>query len=108
MNSLLLALFIATFATSAISITISRSKLFKSIRIFIHNEVSSGFYYLVSCHYCTSHWVAFTIQAHYLEPWQGGWIDYILLSFATVGASALLMGITLFFIRFNLDFPKKE
>ena len=81
---------IATFAVSAISITLTRSSLTKRLRKWFN------------CHYCMSHWVSLAIVTVY-QPVVGGlfWIDLIFATFALVGSSALLSGLILFFTPFN-------
>jgi hypothetical protein len=71
-------------ATGAISMTVSKSKFFKPLRNYL-NEFSTGFNWvarvggflgdLVSCPYCTSHWVAFLLTlAYFPKPLPHVWL----------------------------------
>lgn len=83
-------------ATSAISVTIARSKFFASMRDWIADR-NIWFGNLVSCHYCTSHWVAISLVAIY-EPriLNGYWLcDLFVSTFAIIALSAVISGLML-------------
>ena len=94
---------VMALATSAISLTVTKSKLFKTMRQFIKfmaepNVYGHGWFELLSellsCHYCFSHWVAF------LMVWTCRTEDvnittWFITSMAVVGAAAVNSGIVL-------------
>lgn len=89
-------LIIISLAISSISFTISKTEIFKPIRLFIC-KYSNFFGKLVSCPYCLSHWVAFTIM---LYIYRSFCLDLIIMTFASITLS--MIGIS--FINRALDF----
>ena len=60
----MLTIIFLALAASAISVTITRGKVFEGVRTFVkgHNKWGGD---LISCSYCTSHWVSFVLTAIY-------------------------------------------
>lgn len=57
---MLFELILLSIATASISFTVTESKLFEPIRVYVKNK-NKFFGELVSCGYCFGHWVAFFI-----------------------------------------------
>lgn len=81
-------------ATAAISTTISRAHVFASPREWIASR-STWLGELVSCSYCTSHWVAMTLVAIYRPVLITQWIiaDLLVSMFAVVAIAAIVSGV---------------
>lgn len=93
-NFVLLLLLISV-ATSAISLTISRAKVFEWLRKGLPKRKPPGKFLaeLVSCPYCVSHWVALALVWAYPLRFTGNfYVDLIVLTFAVVGISAVMSG----------------
>lgn len=86
-------LFLA-LAVSAISTTISLSSLFAPLRRWCRRR-SKWLARLVSCAYCSSHWVAFIAVAWYHPRVMGGWwlADWVVVVFAVVAIANLVTGV---------------
>lgn len=90
MNELLQILFLS-LATAAISVTITKAKVFASMRNWVGAR-SQWLGSLVTCTYCTSHWVAIGFVAIYqpiLFP-KLFLVDLIASVFAIVAVSSFL------------------
>lgn len=86
---------IVSMAVATISMTLSKGKIFDSLREWI-DERSDFFGDLIHCPYCTSHWVAFgaclVFQPTLISC--GFWIlDVILTAFAVTMASSVFAGL---------------
>lgn len=82
----LMALVVLSLAIAAVSITITKTKVFRSFREWI-DERSDWFGELVHCPYCTSHWVAFAAVAYYQpRPVESGvfFVDLVVAAFAVI------------------------
>lgn len=93
-NFILLLLLISA-ATSAISLTISRAKIFEWLRKGLPKRKPPGKFLaeLISCPYCISHWVALALVWAYPLRFTGNfYVDLIVLTFAVVGISAVMSG----------------
>lgn len=89
-------LLLVSIATSAISLTISRAKIFEWLRKGLLRRRPPGKFLaeLVSCPYCVSHWVALALVWAYPLRFTEGyfWLDLIVLTAAVVGISAVISG----------------
>ena len=105
----LFEVFVLSLATTAISVTISKSEVFSSTREFIAG-ISHWLGELVSCSYCLSHWVAIVFVAIYkpviIEKYF--YIDLIVSMFAIVTISAILSGIIIKMKGFGIQKPTKN
>lgn len=83
--STILSICTIVLATSAISITVCETKIFEPSRNFIKMK-SCWLGKLISCPYCTSHWISFLfVVAYKVKMIQGlGMIDYLVTAFAIV------------------------
>ncbi len=84
-----------------VSTTISRARVFRPLRSWVKGR-SDFFGEGVSCQYCISHWVAFTLiliyRPHILPPaqwpaalpWLLPVVDYCVSAFAVIGLGALI------------------
>lgn len=85
---------VLALATSAISVTTSKARVFTSVRSWIasHNKWLGD---LVSCTYCTSHWIAIAFVAIYRPVVIKQWIvvDLVVSMFVTVAISAVMSGL---------------
>lgn len=91
-----------SLATSAASITISRSTLFSPFREFLLTRQGGAWKhlgYLVSCFYCVSHWIAAAVVLAYQPRIVQFWIvvDLGISWLAVVALAALWSGIVLLF-----------
>lgn len=79
------------FATTAVSIALSKSKVFQPTRFWLEDR-SRWLGDLINCWFCTSHYVAlaFAILWHPIQlmRWEPG--NVIFQMFVTVGASAVI------------------
>ena len=87
-------LLILSLATSVIAVTLSKTKVFKPMRHWIWQR-NTWSYNLISCTYCLTHWVAFTLVSIYPLNLMGKYqvIDYFVSSFAVVAIAAVIGGI---------------
>lgn len=80
-------------AVGSASITIARTKIFKSLRrkIAYHSDWLGS---LVRCPYCVGHWLSFLaigiFRPHLIST---DFIDYVLAAFVTVALSAMVSGL---------------
>lgn len=89
LESVILSLVMLSLATSAATLTITRASLFKGPREWIMKR-SPFWGKLVSCPYCMAHWVALM-----LLPWGPTVFASFLNWLATIGLSAIVIGITI-------------
>ena len=83
---------LTAFAVSAVSLTLTRAGLTQPLRDFIEPWVPPYVFYLFSCAYCMSHWIALPLAVWMQSgPW---WLSWFIL----VGMSAVISGVILFFI----------
>jgi|SRR5690606_30327528 len=88
----LLVLFMVALAIAALSITLTRARIFKPVRDSLA-ERNYLLFKLVSCPYCTSHWLAALLAPCTIFGLTEFWlVDYLLTVFILVGLSALLEG----------------
>jgi hypothetical protein len=79
-----------SLATAAISLTITRARIFEEVRVGI-DSVSEWLGDLIHCPYCTSHWIAFAFCVWYKpRVLQSDWVimDVTLSAFAIIAISA--------------------
>lgn len=84
----IIQLIILSFAVSSISYTISKSNIFKPLRLFI-SKYWKWAGELISCPYCLSHWLSFATMIYIYKTIN---FDVFILSFAVVGGSAVITG----------------
>ena len=100
-----LYIFVLTaLAVSAVAITLSHAKVSSGLRKWL-NVKAPLFGSLLSCPYCVSHWLAFIIM--FLNPLPivagGGFLNWLVGSFALVGAAAILSGIAMNVLHIHED-----
>ena len=100
----LFRVFVLALATSAISVTISKAKVFEALRYWIAKR-NKWFGELVSCSYCTSHWVAIAFVAIYRPRpiHQFFLIDIIVSVFVIVIFSAIVSGLVMRLLQFHTE-----
>lgn len=102
MNTAMYQVVVLALATAAISTTISKGGIFASARewIFERNEWLGK---LVSCSYCTSHWVAMALVAFYRPVLVQQWLiaDLVISVFSVVAISAIISGLIIKLIPFQ-------
>jgi hypothetical protein len=95
---------ILSLATGAIAVTISKAQVFASTREWImkHNTWLGR---LVSCSYCTSHWVAIFFVICYRPALIQRWIvlDLIVSVFVIVTLAAIVSGVISKLTHFRVD-----
>lgn len=79
-------------ATSAISLTITKSSLLEPVREYAKQFMPWPVYKLLSCFYCLSHWVALLYAIVLLWP---NWLEMITATFAVTGAAAIVSGLAI-------------
>jgi len=96
---------ILALATAAISVTVSRARVFASAREWIAAR-SSWLGELVSCSYCTSHWVAIALVAIYRPVLIPQWVvvDFLVSVFGVVAIAAVVSGMI---VKMN-PFPSRN
>jgi|GEM_PF-1657724 len=108
-NVQLLSLVILAFATSAVSLTISKAGIFESVRHWVadHNEWLGE---LVSCPYCTSHWVSLLLVSIYrpVVVQSGAWIIDLAVSVFTIVAMAAMISWLVYRSYKGLDSGSEE
>lgn len=84
---------VLALATAAISVTVSKARLFASAREWIATR-NTWLGELVSCSYCTSHWVAIALVAIYRPVLVSQWIvvDLLVSAFGMVAIAAIISG----------------
>jgi hypothetical protein len=97
---------VACFAVAACSLTLTRSRMFMSLRVWLKHSryVPTWFYLLWRCPYCMSHWLSLALIA-WVSPFSSldSYLLWLVQSFALVGGSALLIGLILFFLPFDSE-----
>lgn len=85
---------VLAFATAAISITISKSKVFSWPRKWLYRR-SQIVGELVNCHYCTSHWISLVLVTIYRPVIIVMWYpaDLFVSLFFIVAVSAIVGGV---------------
>lgn len=85
---------VLSLATAAISVTISKARVFASARQWVA-ERNKWLGELLSCSYCTSHWVAIAFVAIYCPVIiaQGNIVDLIVAVFTVVAMAAVVSGV---------------
>lgn len=85
---------ILALATAAVSVTTSKSRVFASAREWIASR-NNWLGELVSCSYCTSHWVAIVLVAIYRPVLISQWIviDLLVSVFGVVAIAAVVSGV---------------
>lgn len=84
-----------SLAVAAISMTIAKGKIFLPLRQWVEDR-NEWLGNLVSCPYCTSHWVAVVVVALYqpkLTSFTFGIVDLIVSVFAIVTLSSFFAGL---------------
>lgn len=91
MTNNFLAVTAIALATMAISLTTSRALVFAPFRMWVASK-SSWLGELVSCFYCTSHWVAIALVVIYRPVLVQKWLplDFFVSVFVVVAISAVL------------------
>lgn len=85
---------VLAFAVSAISMTLSKARIFKAIRQAI-NARNQWLGELVNCPYCTIHWIAFAAIALYRPVLvvSGLWIlDLFVSAFVVIAVASVVAG----------------
>lgn len=85
---------ILALATAAISVTVSKARVLASAREWIASR-NNWLGELVSCSYCTSHWVAIALVAIYRPVLVSQWIivDLLVSVFGVVAIAAIVSGV---------------
>lgn len=85
---------VLALATAAISVTVSKARVSASAREWIASR-STWLGELVSCSYCTSHWVAIALVAIYRPVLISQWIvvDLLVSVFGMVAIAAIVSGV---------------
>jgi hypothetical protein len=85
---------VLALATAAISVTVSKARVFASARAWIAAR-NTWLGELVSCSYCTSHWVAIALVAIYRPVLVSQWIfvDLLVSVFGMVAIAAIVSGV---------------
>lgn len=81
-------------AVAAVAVTVSKARVFASTREWIAKR-NAWLGELVSCSYCTSHWVALALVAIYRPVLVEQWIvvDLLVSLFAMVAIAAIISGV---------------
>jgi hypothetical protein len=100
-------LVLIALAVSAISITLTRGKIFRKQRLAIRKH-SEWLYNLLSCPYCTSHWISLLALlplplAHLLDVYHNVAFDFALTLFVVIAMAAVISGTILRLIPFGPD-----
>jgi len=93
----ILVILYLSLATASISITITKSSIFKKFRLWV-KEKNLFFGNLLRCNYCFSHWVAFGLVAIYQPRLINNiyLIDLLLSSFVIITISFLIEELMLY------------
>lgn len=87
-----------SLAIGVMAMTITKTKIFRPVRIWTLDK-SEWFGDLISCPYCTSHWLSFVLTAIYsplLFNSGIGLLDWFLTSLCVIAGSAVVSG-TIFY-----------
>ena len=100
---------VLALATAAISTSISKGRVFASAREWIF-ECNEWLGELVSCSYCTSHWVALTFVAIYRPMLIQQWfiVDFFVSVSSVVAISAVVSGVIIKLIPWQQPLPADE
>lgn len=86
---------VIAFAVAAMSFTIAKTKVSAPFRAFVKSK-SEWLGGLVSCPYCTSHWLTLaavlTFRGDIRLIWGHGFFDYMGTWAAIIGLSAIIVG----------------
>lgn len=98
-------LVVLALASVAIALATSRSWVFRPFRSWVRSK-SAWFGELVSCWYCTCHWVAAAMTAWYRPRIMDSWlpVDLIVGWFVIVSLSLFMGGL----IQLIVTFPSRE
>lgn len=98
------AVFVLSLMVGAIATTTAKAKVFLAVREWIKSQ-SNFFGYLVSCAYCTCHWLSIAIVLIYQPVIVEKYIllDLVVSIFAMVAMSAITSGLIMFLIPFQGD-----
>lgn len=85
---------VLALATAAISVTVSKARVFASIREWVASR-NNWLGELMSCSYCTSHWVAIALVAIYRPVLVSQWVvvDLLVSVFGVVAFAAIISGV---------------
>jgi len=95
-KELYFVLIYTSLAVASISLTISRAKIFSPHREWIaRRNIWVGD--LISCPYCTSHWISFIVCLEFDSLVITNWvlIDYLIHAFSIISVSSIIMGLIL-------------
>lgn len=100
MTLTLSGLFIMALATTAITVTLTKSSFFTGLRMSARKRLPKWLAKLFSCPYCATHWVALAVTAAYfsLDPFV-----LFLAAAAVVGLSAAFTGLVIWLLPFAPD-----
>lgn len=95
---------VLALAVAAIAVTTSKSRMFTPTRKWVAGR-SNLLGELASCHYCTSHWVAFVLVAIYRPVLVPQWflLDLLVSVFAVVAIAAVISGVIIKLTPFQAD-----
>jgi hypothetical protein len=95
---------VLALAATAVSLTITRATIFAAFRAWVVSR-SAWLGKLVSCPYCTSHWVAFALVGAYRPVLVPCWLplDLAVSAFAMVTLSAAFGGTVLLLLPMHGD-----
>lgn len=99
-----------SLATTAISLTITRARIFKEIRESIDSR-SEWLGDLIHCPYCTSHWVSLGFCLGYQPRLvESDWlaVDVIVSGFVIVALSALFSGLVFTSVKATAPVQEQE
>jgi hypothetical protein len=100
----MIALYLA-LAAGVAATTITKAKAFQPLRISLKSR-NAWAGYLVSCPYCTSHWLVFVLQAIYrVRLLHAGplALDVVVSSFPLIGVAVLVPAVLTRLYRFTPD-----
>lgn len=95
-----------SLAFAIISVTLTKGKIFRKQRLWVAKR-SPWAYSLLSCPYCTSHWIVALGFSPYhprlLYSGAGVFLDYTFSLFFMIGVTVLLIGLILSLFQFSDD-----
>ncbi len=97
-------------ASAAIAITLTKGKIFQSQRNWLRMNFP-WFGKLLSCAYCTSHWIVFIAMIFYhpiVVRSNYYLVDIIVSAFCLVGITAICIGLVTVLIKFEPDLTTEE
>jgi len=109
MNTAMYQIVVLALATAAISTTTAKGRIFASAREWMLDR-SEWLGRLVSCAYCTSHWVAMAFVAIYRPMLVQQWfiVDFFVSVFCVVAISAIISGVIIKLTPFQQQIPTEE